>query len=74
MKPKMRQLMLEKYSRVNLVDVVICPSGCKCGSQMFLDIAIHNGKSIRRDCAECGRFRSFPIWNGLILSKTEAVK
>lgn len=74
LKPKMRQMMMSKYARVDLVDVVVCPSGCRCGSQMFLDISIHKGKSIRRDCAECGRFRSFPVWNGMILSRTESLK
>ena len=36
----------------------------RCGSTQYHDVPIHNGKSIRRDCARCGRFLDFPAWHG----------
>lgn len=36
----------------------------RCRSTETIDTAIHGGRSIRRDCAVCGRFRKFTIWNG----------
>jgi hypothetical protein len=38
-----------------------CP---QCGSCETRDVAIHSGRSVRRDCAQCGRFISFPVWHG----------
>lgn len=42
-----------------------CP---RCGSTVTKDVPLdhhpHDGKSIRRDCGECGRFVSWPRWNG----------
>jgi hypothetical protein len=36
---------------------------CKgCGSTETRDTIIHDGASLRRDCAVCDRFVSFPIW------------
>ena len=40
------------------------PQACRCGSQKFLDVRIHGGQSIRRDCARCSRTVGFPIWYG----------
>jgi hypothetical protein len=43
------------------------PSGSRCrrcSGRQTDDIEIHGGLSIRRDCRECGRFVSFPIWYG----------
>lgn len=37
---------------------------CRCGSTKWRDVPIHGGKSIRRDCARCDRFISFPVWYG----------
>jgi hypothetical protein len=37
---------------------------CPCGSTQWRDVPIHGGRSIRRDCARCGRFLSFPLWYG----------
>ncbi len=37
---------------------------CRCGSVAWRDVPIHNGRSVRRDCGQCGRFLSFPIWHG----------
>jgi len=34
----------------------------KCGSAEFHDVAIHNGRSTRRDCAICRRTAGFPCW------------
>jgi hypothetical protein len=39
----------------------------KCGSEEFIDVAIHGGNSVRRDCAKCGRTMGFPVWNPLTL-------
>lgn len=36
----------------------------KCGSTEFVDVPIHDGQSIRRDCAKCSRFLGFPMWYG----------
>ena len=35
---------------------------CRCGSATWRDVAIHDGRSTRRDCAECGRFIDFSRW------------
>jgi len=37
----------------------------RCHSTEYRDTPIHNGQSVRRDCAECGRFIDFPQWYGL---------
>ena len=37
---------------------------CRCGSSSYRDVAIHGGQSVRRDCAKCNRFVSFPVWYG----------
>lgn len=39
-------------------------AACLCGSTTWRDIPIHDGQSVRRDCAVCGRFIEFPIWYG----------
>lgn len=36
---------------------------CRCGSVTWRDVSIHNGQSVRRDCAQCRRFIDFPVWN-----------
>src|SRR5690606_36877874 len=36
----------------------------RCGSDQYLDIPIHGGRSLRRDCAKCRRFQCFPLWYG----------
>jgi hypothetical protein len=35
---------------------------CRCGSTTWRDVPIHGGQSLRRDCAVCGRFIAFPVW------------
>src|SRR5262245_17574403 len=37
---------------------------CRCGSTTWRDVTIHVGRSVRRDCARCGRFIEFPVWYG----------
>ena len=37
---------------------------CRCGSTRWRDIPIHDGQSVRRDCAGCRRFIDFPVWYG----------
>lgn len=41
---------------------------CRCGASSWRDVILHhaphNGTTIRRDCAECGRFLDFPLWYG----------
>ena len=40
------------------------PGTCdRCGSDQYQDYAIHNGRSIRRDCAKCRRFIRWPKWD-----------
>lgn len=36
----------------------------RCRSESFVDVSIHEGKSIRRDCEKCGAFHSFLVWGG----------
>lgn len=38
-----------------------CP---RCKSNRYRDVWIHDGQSIRRDCARCGKFLSFHVWYG----------
>jgi hypothetical protein len=40
---------------------VPCP---RCRATGTLDVAIHDGQSVRRDCAQCGRFVEFAVWYG----------
>jgi len=35
-----------------------------CGSADFIPIKIHEGQTIRLDCANCGRVIGFPQWRG----------
>lgn len=45
---------------------VPCTSVCRCGCDTWHDVPIHDGQSVRRDCAKCGRFIEFPIWYGKV--------
>lgn len=36
----------------------------RCGAAETIAQAIHDGRSVRLDCAACGRFRKFAVWNG----------
>lgn len=36
----------------------------RCGATETTDVVIHDGQSIRRDCARCGRFIRFSVWYG----------
>ncbi|REK17366.1 MAG: hypothetical protein DWQ37_06130 [Planctomycetota bacterium] len=45
------------------------PAGaCQCGSTRWIDVPIHNGQSVRRDCRRCGQTIEFPVWYGQPLS------
>jgi hypothetical protein len=33
-----------------------------CGSTSFVDVPIHEGRSVRCDCALCHRTAGFPVW------------
>lgn len=35
---------------------------CRCGSTKYVDVPIHDGRSVRRDCVRCGRFIEFALW------------
>ena len=37
---------------------------CRCGSTTWRDVPIHDGQSVRRDCARWARFLDFPVWLG----------
>ncbi|HEX4129735.1 MAG TPA: hypothetical protein VHZ24_06810 [Pirellulales bacterium] len=37
----------------------------RCGSCDTIDVPIHDGQSLRRDCARCNRFIDFPLWYGV---------
>jgi hypothetical protein len=48
--------------------VAIRPGECpRCRSTGFRDAAIHNGQSVRRDCARCGRTIEFVTWYERVL-------
>jgi len=34
----------------------------RCGSVNYTDVIIHDGRSLRRDCARCNRFMGWPRW------------
>lgn len=36
----------------------------RCGSIEFVEVPIHEGDSVRRDCARCRRTWGFPVWYG----------
>jgi hypothetical protein len=40
------------------------PGSCVCGSSEFVEVPIHGGASVRRDCRQCDRFREFAVWYG----------
>lgn len=42
-------------------DVIPCGG---CGHRSFIAVTIHGGQSTRRDCAQCHRTVTFPIWYG----------
>ena len=50
------------------LDLLPPPAGVdscdRCGSKETVEQTIHGGRSVRLDCAACGRFRRFAIWNG----------
>ena len=62
---KVRSRLMTKYDRPGLVGVVVLKGCCpKCKGHDFVDVAIHGGKTIRRDCAVCNKFRCFVYWGG----------
>jgi len=40
------------------------PQCGRCGHTEYRDTPIHDGQSVRRDCANCGRTYGFPVWKG----------
>ena len=44
---------------------------CRCGSHRYVDVPIHGGQSLRRDCADCSRFIAFVLWYGRLLHPSE---
>jgi hypothetical protein len=36
----------------------------RCGATEFTNTEIHEGRSLRRDCAKCNRFMGWPRWYG----------
>ena len=55
---------VRQFDRPGIVGYVQLTNKCRCGSNEFVDIAVHGGATIRRDCARCNRFRAFVQWNG----------
>jgi hypothetical protein len=39
----------------------------RCGSTDHVDVSIHGGASLRRDCAFCHRFLGWPRWYGRVV-------
>lgn len=44
----------------------IRPHCRRCFSTQFIDSKIHGGRSLRRDCAQCGLTAGFPMWWGRV--------
>lgn len=42
-------------------EAIVCK---RCDSAEYMDVSIHDGRSLRRDCATCGRFLYFSKWYG----------
>ena len=55
---------LAAANRADLIAHLSAVPCTRCGSTETADFSIHDGQSIRRDCAKCGRFQSFPLWYG----------
>jgi hypothetical protein len=43
----------------------------RCGSSQHVDVAIHGGESLRRDCGQCHRFLGWPRWYGQTLQGSD---
>lgn len=65
-------LQRAKAHKPELVQAVRLSRCDRCGSTVFKDTKIHDARSTRRDCAQCGRTAGFPRWYGL--STTKATK
>jgi len=48
-----------------LVEIIKFSHCQSCGWPEFVDSPIHDGRSLRRDCAHCGRTAGFLIWYGI---------
>lgn len=40
----------------------------RCGATEHLEVPVHNGRSVRRDCANCRLTKGFSVWNPSPLS------
>ena len=40
------------------------PGCCTCGSKERVDVPLHGGASVRRDCGQCGKFLEHAVWYG----------
>ena len=50
---------------ISTISTVTSGPRCRhCGAHDQVDLPIHEGRSIRRDCGGCGRFIGFPKWYG----------
>jgi hypothetical protein len=62
-----RDLLLDPSPAMPHVNPLALPlvAKCrKCPSTEYVDRAIHNGCSVRRDCKRCGWTFGFPLWYG----------
>ena len=58
----LRRLRLEAINRfADLRPTTACD---RCGSTDFVDVPIHGGRSIRRDCERCDHFKGWSMWYG----------
>lgn len=46
---------------------------CSCGSESWIDVQIHGGQSLRRDCERCGKFIRHVRWHGKPVGPPDAV-
>ena len=62
---ELRRLKGAVVSKITARDFSVGRTSCPhCRRGQFRDIPVHAGRSIRRDCARCGRFIVFPVWYG----------
>jgi hypothetical protein len=64
--PRVLPAAAERRDNWSIEDGKRQPHCRRCFSMHFVDIQIHGGRSIRRDCAQCGLAAGFPMWFGKI--------
>ncbi|QDV77015.1 hypothetical protein [Botrimarina mediterranea] len=63
---ELRDLLLNRGRAFEDLRDPEAPRCDRCDGVAFVDVPIHGGASVRRDCANpnCNRFAGFPVWYG----------